>query len=170
MLDDLRFLISNISSIREIKRVFDYGYSIIRYIQKQEVLPNNFKLLLDQQIVVTNLIERFSKMDAKQGIDAYETLFEEIRYFRKEKTKVLIAQIQTVLDQAGPKPSAKSKTISLGLEKTDNEAKNKLAMIFALRAFDRIITHLTHLIENRLYIRTGNYSVADIVNIDVIKD
>jgi hypothetical protein len=56
-------LIANISGIRDIKRIFDYGFNILKHYYKLEIPLNHIAAICKQEEYVISLLKSFMKID-----------------------------------------------------------------------------------------------------------
>jgi hypothetical protein len=97
---------------------------------------------------VISLLKSFMKIDWKEDIKVYKNIIKSIEDFREQYNEAIITVIKELKSSKKQKPS--------------NE--QFLFTIFSLKGIDRSVDHLTNLIENRLYVKTGEYSSPEINN------
>lgn len=139
LIDDLRFTIFCINSVRDFERIFDYSYNIMKYLIKsgiQEQVIDNIKKM---HCNIIELLEEYNELSWKASEKSIYEFIETIQKVQSKQSNVINKLI-------------------------NDDNSYSVMTIFSLKAIDRITDHILSLVQLRLFVKNGQMFNTSIQN------
>lgn len=142
----LRFVIAIINSINDLERICDYANNIAKFLERStnSLDPGAIELVKELESI---------------AVDSYHKIFNHFREHDANETYKYAEELQETFSTAYIEKfkEIRSTYIKNAVNMTDDESKFFVNLILAFKNVERILDHVTNIIEYFIYIKESNF-------------